>query len=123
MIDRERRKNGRVWHTEGATAQDIGDGRYRVDGIAGERIIKALSLSESYIIGNAPVAVEMVLTLQFFVPGNPPEQLLINRATVKWVTRAEIGADFDALRPRLAEQITRVISTLVKTQHGLSRIG
>ena len=38
--------------------------RYRGDGIAGEGIIKDLSLSGSYIIGNAPVSVGMALALQ-----------------------------------------------------------
>ena len=45
--------------------------RYRGDGIAGEGIIKDLSLSGSYIIGNTPVSVGMVLVLEIFVPGDP----------------------------------------------------
>jgi hypothetical protein len=74
--------------------------RYRGDRISGEGIIKDLSLSGSYIIGNAPVSVGRVLALQIFVPGDPPEQLLIDRATVKWVKRTEFGANFDTLQQR-----------------------
>ncbi len=68
--------------------------RYLWDGIAGEGIIKDLSLSGSYMTGNAPVSVGMVLALQIFVPGDP-EPLLIDRATVKWVKGSEFGVDFD----------------------------
>ena len=96
--------------------------RYRGDGIAGEGIIKNLSLSGSYIIGNKPVSVGMALALQIFVPGDP-ELLLIDRATVKWVKRANFGVDFDNPQPEMAERITQAISTLVKTQHGLSGNG
>ena len=96
--------------------------RYRGDGIAGEGIIKDLSLSGSYIIGNVPVSVGMGLALQIFVPGDP-EPLLIDRATVKWVKGSEFGVDFDTPQPKVAERITKVISTLVKTQHGSSSNG
>ena len=96
--------------------------RYLRDGIAGEGIIKDLSLSGSYITGNAPVSVGMALALQIFVPGDP-EPLLIDRATVKWVKGSEFGMDFDTPQPKVAERITKVISTLVKTQHGSSRNG
>ena len=93
--------------------------RYRGDGIAGEGIIKDLSLTGSYIIGNTPVSVGMVLALHIFVPGDP-ELLLIDRATVKWVKKSAFGVDFDILQPKVSERITEVISTLVKTQHGSS---
>ena len=96
--------------------------RYLRDGIAGEGIIKDLSLSGSYITGNAPVSVGMVFALQIFVPGDPVP-LLIDRATVKWVKGSEFGVDFDTPKPKVAERITKVISTLVKTHHGLSRNG
>ena len=96
--------------------------RYRGDGIAGEGIIKNLSLSGSYIIGNAPVSVGMALALQIFVPGDP-ELLLIDRATVTWVKRSKFGVEFDGPQPKVAERITALISTLVKTQHGSSRNG
>jgi hypothetical protein len=96
--------------------------RYRGDGIDGEGIIKDLSLSGSYIIGNTPVSVGMVLALQIFVPWDP-EPLLIDRATVIWVKGSEFGVDFDTPEPKVAERITTVISTLVKTQHGSSRNG
>ena len=94
--------------------------RYLGDGIAGEGIIKDLSLSGSYMTGNAPVSVEMALALQIFVPGDP-EPLLIDRAIVKWVKGSEFGVDFEIPQPKVAERITQVISTLVKTQHGSSR--
>jgi hypothetical protein len=96
--------------------------RYRGDGIAGEGIIKDLSLSGSYIIGNAPVSVGMVLALQIFVPGDP-ELLLIDRATVTWVKRSKFGVEFDTPQPEVAERITQLISTLVKTQRGSSHTG
>lgn len=62
--------------------------------MAGEGIIKDLSLRGSYLTGNAPVSVGMALALQIFVPGDP-EPLLIDRATVKWVKGSEFGVDFD----------------------------
>ena len=96
--------------------------RYLRDGIAGEGIIKDLSLSGSYMTGNAPVSVGLALALQIFVPGDP-EPLLIDRVIVKWVTGSEFGVDFDTLQPKVAERITTVISTLVKTQHSSSRKG
>jgi hypothetical protein len=94
--------------------------RYRGDGIAGEGIIKDLSLSGSSIIGNAPVSVGIALALQIFVPGDP-ELLLIDRATVTWVKRGKFGVEFDSPQPKVAERITQVIATLGKTQHGSSR--
>jgi hypothetical protein len=96
--------------------------RYLRDGVAGEGIIKDLSLSGSYITGNAPVSVGMVLALQIFVPGDP-EPLLIDRATVKWIKESEFGVDFDTPPPNVAERITKVISTLIKTKYGSSRNG
>jgi len=96
--------------------------RYFGDGVAGEGIIKDLSLNGSYITGNRPVSIGMVLALHIFVPGEA-ELLLIDRATVKWVKRAQFGVDFDTHEPKVAERITKLISTLVKTQHGSSRNG
>jgi hypothetical protein len=98
--------------------------RYLRDGMAGEGIIKDLSLNGSYMTGNAPVSVGMALTLQMSVPGDP-EPLLIDRAIVMWVKGyefgVEFGVDFDTPSPKMAERITTVISTLVKTQHCLSQ--
>jgi PilZ domain len=94
--------------------------RYRGDGIAGEGIIKDLSLSGSHITGNKPVSMGMMLTLQVFVPGDP-ELLLIERATVKWIKRAEFGVDFDNPQPEVAERITQLVATLVKAQRGSYR--
>jgi hypothetical protein len=94
--------------------------RYFGDGVAGEGIIKDLSLNGSYITGNRPVSIGMVLALHIFVPGEA-ELLLIDRATVKWVKRAKFGVDFDTHEPKVAERITKLISTLVKAQHGSSR--
>ena len=96
--------------------------RYRGDGIVGEGIIQDLSLSGSYLTGNAPVSVGIALALELLVPGNS-EPLLIDRVTVKWVKGSEFGIDFDTPQPKVAERITQVISTLVKTQHGSSRKG
>ena len=94
--------------------------RYLGDGIAGEGIIKDLSLSGSYITGNVTVSVGVALALQIFVPGDPVA-LLIDRAIVKWVKGSEFGVDFNTLQPKAVEQITMVISTLVKTDHDSSR--
>ena len=99
----------------------FGTMRYFGDGVAGEGIIKDLSLTGSSITGNKPVTIGMVLALHIFVPGEP-ELLLIERATVKWVKRANFGVDFDIHELKLAEQITQVISKLVKTKHGSSSI-
>ena len=96
--------------------------RYLRDGIAGEGIIKDLSLSGSYMNGNAPVSVGMTLALQMFVPGDP-EPLLIDRATVIWVKGAEFGVVFDTPTPKVAEQITTVAAKSVKTQHDSFRYG
>src|SRR2546426_4866256 len=99
--------------------------RYLRDGIAGEGIIKDLSLSGSYMTGNAPVSVGMALALQMFVPGDP-EPLRIDRAIVVWVKGSEFGVDFgvdfDTPSPKMAERITTVISALVKTQHSLEGV-
>ena len=96
--------------------------RYFGDGVAGEGIIKDLSLSGSYIIGNAPVSIGMVVALHIFVPGDP-ELLLIDRATVIWIKGSEFGVDFDTPPPKVAERLTTVITTLVKTQQGSFRKG
>ncbi len=94
--------------------------RYLGDGIAGEGIIKDLSLSGSYITGNILVFDGTALSLQIFVPGDPVP-LLIDRAVVKWVKGSEFGVDFDTPPPETAERITAVISTLIKTGYGSSR--
>jgi len=107
---------------DGQQLKTFAPAQYRGDGIAGEGIIKDLSLSGSYIIGNTPVSVGMALALQIFVPGDP-ELLLIDHATVTWVKRSKFGVDFVNPQPKVAKRITQVISTLVKTQHGSSRNG
>ncbi len=91
--------------------------RYLRDGMAGDGIIKDLSLSGSSMTGNTPVSVGLALALQLFVPGDQ-EPLLIDHATVKWVKGSEFGVDFETFQPKVAERITQVISTLVKTQQG-----
>jgi PilZ domain len=91
--------------------------RYLGDGIVGEGIIKDLSLNGSYITGNAAVSIGAVLALQIFIPGDP-EPLLIDRATVKWVKGSDFGVDFDTSKSQVTERIAKIISTLVKTQHG-----
>ncbi len=96
--------------------------RYLRDGIAGEGIIKDLSLSGRYITGNATVSVGMLLDLQIFVPGDPLP-LLIDQAIVKWVKESEFGVDFDISQPKEAQQITKVIASLVKAQHSSSHNG
>jgi hypothetical protein len=93
--------------------------KYRGPRVAGEGIIKDLSLAGSYITGNVPVSVGMILSLEMFVPGDP-DLLQIEHAIVKWVKRAEFGVDFDNPPPEVAERITQLIATLVKTKHGSS---
>ena len=85
--------------------------QYFLDGIAGQGIIDGLSPSGSCITGNRPVSVGMALALQMFVPGDP-EPLLIDRATVVWVKGSEFGVYFDTPTPKVAEQLTTVISKL-----------
>ena len=75
------------------------------DGIAGEGIIKDLSLSGSYITGNVAVSVGMALALQIFVPGDP-EVVLIDQATVKWVKGSEFGRPVIAEGVETAEHLT-----------------
>jgi hypothetical protein len=94
--------------------------RYLRDGVAGEGIIKDLSLTGSRITGNTWVCVGMVLTLQIFVPGDP-EPLLIDQAIVKWVKASEFGVDFDTPKQKVAERMSIIISTLVTRQHGSLR--
>jgi hypothetical protein len=43
---------------------------------------------------------------------------MIDRATVKWIKRAEFGVDFHDLQPEVTDRITQLIATLVKRQHG-----
>ena len=86
--------------------------RYLWNKIAGEGIIKGLSLNGSYITGNRPVSVGMALALQIFVPWDP-EPLWIDRAIVKWVKGSEFGMDFDTLLPNVAERLTKIISKMV----------
>ena len=96
--------------------------RYLGDKIIGEGIIKDFSLSGSYITGNASVSIGAELALQIFIPGDP-EPLLIDRATVKWVKDSDFGVDFDTSQSQVTERIAKIISTLVKTQHGSSGNG
>ncbi len=91
--------------------------RYLGDKTIGEGIIKDLSLSGSYITGNASVSIGAELALQIFIPGDP-EPLLIDRATVKWVKDSDFGVDFDTSQSEVTERIAKIITTLVKTQHG-----
>ncbi|MFI5247329.1 MAG: hypothetical protein ACHQWV_02110 [Nitrospirales bacterium] len=95
---------------------------YLGNGIAGEGMIEDFSLSGSYMSGNAPVSVGMALALQIFVPGDP-EPLLIDRAIVQWVKGSKFGVDFGTPQPTVAERITTVITTLVKTEYCSSRNG
>ena len=84
--------------------------RYLGDGIIGEGIIKDLSLSGSYIAGNASVSIGVVIALQIFIPGDP-EPLLIDRATVKWIKGSDFGVDFDTSQSQVTERIAKIIST------------
>jgi PilZ domain len=93
--------------------------RYFGDGVAGEGIIKDLSLTGSHITGNKPVTIGMVLALHIFVPGEA-ELLVIDRATVKWIKKSDFGVDFDTHEPKVADRITQVVSMLVMTKHGSS---
>ncbi|MEI8015799.1 MAG: PilZ domain-containing protein [Nitrospira sp.] len=96
--------------------------RYLGDRIIGEGIIKDLSLSGSYITGNASVSIGAAISLQIFIPGDP-EPLLIDRATVKWVKGSDFGVDFDISQSQVTERIAKIISMLVKTQHGSAQNG
>ena len=95
--------------------------RYLWNKIAGEGIIKHLSLSGSYITGNRPVSVGTALALEIFVPWDP-EPLWIDRAIVKWVKGSEFGMDFDTLLPNVAERLTKIISMMVNHNMALAAI-
>jgi PilZ domain len=96
--------------------------RYIGDGVVGEGIIKDLSLSGSYITGNASVSVGVAIALQIFVPGDP-EPLLIDRATVKWVKDSDFGVDFDTSQSKVLDRLAKIIATLVNTQYGSAHKG
>jgi len=89
---------------------------YRGDRIAGEGMLKDLSLSGGSIKGNEPVSVGMVLRLRVFIPGNR-EPLLIDRAVVKWVKDMEFGVEL-TLESQVAERITKLVAEKAKKQHG-----
>lgn len=95
---------------------------YRGKGVAGEGMVKDLSLSGWQITGNEPVSVGMLLVLRVFLPGES-EPLKIDRATVQWVKGLEFGVEFETPQPNVANRITKVISTLVKKQHGSTTSG
>ena len=95
---------------------------YLGNGFIGEGMIEDFSLSGSFMTGNAPVSVGISLALQIFVPGDS-EPLRIDHAVVQWVKGSKFGVDFGTPKPMVAERITSVISTLVKTEYCLSRKG
>lgn len=72
----------------------------------------------SYLYVTIPVGV--ALAMKVFAPGDPVA-LLIDRVFVKWAKGSEFGVDFNTLLPKAVEQITTVISTLIKTDHDSSR--
>jgi len=89
---------------------------YRGNGIAGEGMLKELSLSGGSIKGNEPVSVGMALRLRIFVPGDP-EPLEIDRAIVKWVKGMEFGVELTP-ENQDAERITKLVADKAKKQHG-----
>jgi hypothetical protein len=95
---------------------------YLGDGFAGEGMIEDFSLSGSYMTGNTPVSVGMVLALQIFMPGDS-EPLLIEHAVVQWVKGCKFGVEFDTPQPTVAERITTVVSMLIKTEYCSSPSG
>ena len=89
--------------------------QYRGEGIAGEGMLKDLSLNGGSITGTVSVRVGMALGLHMFVPGDP-EPLLIDRAIVKWVKGMEFGVKLTPNRD-VAQRITKLITEKVKTHH------
>lgn len=67
---------------------------YQGKEVAGEGMVKDVSLSGWQIKGSEPVSVGMPLVLRVFLPGEP-EPLRIDRVTVQWVKGVEFGVEFD----------------------------
>lgn len=95
--------------------KDLVPVQYRGKEIAGEGMLKDLSLNGGSITGNVPVPLGMVLGLHMFVPGDP-DPLLIDRAIVKWVKGMEFGVEL-ALKRNVSERITKLIAEKVKKPH------
>jgi hypothetical protein len=94
--------------------KDLVPVQYRGDGIAGEGMLKDLSLSGGSITGNGSVSVGMALKLHLFVPGDP-EPVLVDRAVVIWVKGMEFGVELTP-QPKVAQRITKLITEKVKSR-------
>jgi PilZ domain-containing protein len=95
---------------------------YGGKGVAGEGMIKDLSLSGWQIKGNEPVTVGIPLALRVFLPGEL-EPLRIDPAIVQWVKGLEFGVEFDALPRKVQDRIEQIIAGFVQKQHGSSSRG
>lgn len=95
--------------------KDLVPVQYRGNGVAGEGMLKDLSLNGGSITGNLPVPVGEVLQLHMFMPGDP-DPLLIDRALVKWVKGMEFGVEL-TLRRNVSERLRRLVTEKVKKPH------
>jgi hypothetical protein len=95
---------------------------YQGKEVAGEGMVKDVSLSGWQIKGSEPVSVGMPLVLRVFLPGEP-EPLRIDRVTVQWVKGVEFGVEFDTPSRKVMDRIERIIAELVQKQHGSSSRG
>jgi hypothetical protein len=95
---------------------------YWGNGVAGEGMVKDLSLSGWQITGNEPVSVGMLLVLRVF-PRGEPELLRIDRATVRWVKGLEFGVVLDSPSRKVLDRIERIVDGLVNKQHGSASRG
>lgn len=92
--------------------------RYRGHGLAGEGIVKDISLSGCHIKGTTPVVEGMVFELHIDLPGEQ-EPLRIEQAPVQWVKGLEFGVELKPQR-EVAERVTKLIADLVRKRHGSS---
>jgi hypothetical protein len=88
--------------------------------VAGEGMVKDLSLNGWQIRGNENVTVGMELVLRVFLPGEP-EPLRIDLAIVQWVKGLEFGVHFDSLPRHSMKRIEQIIAAFVKKHHGSAK--
>jgi PilZ domain-containing protein len=86
---------------------------YQGKEVAGEGMVKDLSLSGWQIRGNEPVSVGMSLVLRVFLP-EEAEPLRIDPAIVQWVKSLEFGVKFDTSPRRVLDRIEQIIAGFVQ---------
>jgi PilZ domain-containing protein len=95
---------------------------YRGKEVAGEGMVKDLSLSGWQIRGNETVSVGMSLVLRVFLP-EETEPLRIDPAIVQWVKGLEFGVEFDTPPRKVLDRIEQIIAGFVQKPRGSSSRG